>query len=187
VSALRAAEPVKPDARLAATAVRADRAYIQSLQELLDKAARGGLPPASFNFARAQAWLDFASEQLNEKDGGCVVKEALRQAQRDIRSVSSSTEDLRAPVSLGCPLPKPYSAGKPAKGNKKLPAAGLAGEGKAPVAAAGGGADGVKKDPGAASAQTGGGVPANSRQVLASGKAGPDVKRTGPESSKAPE
>ncbi len=181
VPALRAAEPANPlDTLLTASAVRADRAYIQSLQELLENAARSGLSPTSFNFARAQAWLDFASEQFNEKDSGCVVKEALRQAQRDIRSVYSSTEDLRAPGPLGCPFPKPYRAGKPAQDNKRVQAAGLAGEGKPPVSAAG--ASGA-----AASAQTGGGIPENSGQGAAPGKAAPEVKSIGGESSKAPE
>ena len=66
--------------RITDEAISADIKVIQTLQGRLAALNRKGVPLASYHFAKAQAWLDFALDEYTINDRTRVVEEALHQA-----------------------------------------------------------------------------------------------------------
>ena len=66
--------------RITDEAIAADIKTIQTLQGRLAEVNKKGTPIASYHFAKAQAWLDFAMDEYTINDRSRVVEEALRQA-----------------------------------------------------------------------------------------------------------
>ena len=66
--------------RITDQAIAADIKVIQTLQGRLAEVNKKGTPIASYHFAKAQAWLDFAMDEYTINDRSRVVEETLRQA-----------------------------------------------------------------------------------------------------------
>ena len=66
--------------RITDQAIAADIKTIQSLQGRLAEVNKKGTPIASYHFAKAQAWVDFAMDAYTINDRSRAVEEALRQA-----------------------------------------------------------------------------------------------------------
>src|SRR6266567_2826436 len=66
--------------RITDEAIAADIKVIQALQKRLAELNNKGVPIASYHFAKAQAWFDFAMDEYTVNDRSRVVEEALREA-----------------------------------------------------------------------------------------------------------
>jgi outer membrane protein OmpA-like peptidoglycan-associated protein len=66
--------------RITDQVIAADIKVIQTLQGRLAELNKKGTPIASYHFAKAQAWLDFAMDAYTINDRSRAVEEALRQA-----------------------------------------------------------------------------------------------------------
>jgi outer membrane protein OmpA-like peptidoglycan-associated protein len=66
--------------RITDEAIAADIKVIKTLQGRLAELNKKGTPIASYHFAKAQAWLDFAMDAYTINDRSRAVEEALRQA-----------------------------------------------------------------------------------------------------------
>ena len=82
--------------RITDEAIAADIRVIESLQERLVNLNGSGVPIASYHFAKAQAWLDFALDEYTENDRSRVVEEALGQALHLIQLMERRAEDIPA-------------------------------------------------------------------------------------------
>jgi outer membrane protein OmpA-like peptidoglycan-associated protein len=66
--------------RITDEAIADDIKVMQALQKRLALLNNKGVPTASYHFAKAQAWLDFAMDEYTMNDRSRVVEEALGQA-----------------------------------------------------------------------------------------------------------
>lgn len=95
VSGIAVAEMLNPEAkRITDEAIAADLKYMDWLQERLVELNRKGVPIASYQFAKAQAWIDFARDEYTENDRSVVCEEALRQALGIIYPLESGKRDI---------------------------------------------------------------------------------------------
>jgi len=92
-----AAEPpvLTPEpARITDSAISADIETINALQTRLADINRQGMPVDSYQFAKAQAWLDMAMDQYVMNDRSLVVEDALGQASRLIEQLEAKKADM---------------------------------------------------------------------------------------------
>src|SRR5690242_6138329 len=80
--------------RITDEAIAADIKVIQGLQGRLAALNNKGVPIASYHFAKAQAWLDFALDAHTINDRSRVVEEALRQAVELIEQMEAGKKEL---------------------------------------------------------------------------------------------
>jgi outer membrane protein OmpA-like peptidoglycan-associated protein len=81
-------------ARITDEAIAADMKVMQGVQKKLEELNKKGVPIASYHFAKAQAWLDFALDAYTMNDRSHVVEEALRQAVDIIRQLEAGKKDI---------------------------------------------------------------------------------------------
>ena len=80
--------------RITDEAIAADIKVMQALQGRLAELNKKGVPIASYHFAKAQAWLDFALDEYTINDRSRVVEEALRQALDLIEQMEAGKKDI---------------------------------------------------------------------------------------------
>ena len=81
--------------RITDEAIAADITVIQALQVRLAGLNGKGVPIASYHFAKAQAWLDFALDEYTINDRSRVVEEALHQALSLIEQMEAGKREIR--------------------------------------------------------------------------------------------
>jgi outer membrane protein OmpA-like peptidoglycan-associated protein len=80
--------------RITDEAISADIKVIQGLQGRLAELNRKGVPIASYHFAKAQAWLDFALDEYTINDRTRVVEEALHQTLSLIEQMEAGKKEI---------------------------------------------------------------------------------------------
>ncbi len=80
--------PLAPEAdRITDEVIASDRQVMDDLQDRLQRLNMQGVPIASYPFAKAQAWLDFAQEEYAENDRTGVIEAALGESERIVASL----------------------------------------------------------------------------------------------------
>jgi OmpA-OmpF porin, OOP family len=77
-------------ARITDETILADRRTIESLQGRLAELNKAGVPVKSYNFAKAQCWLDTAKTQYHENDRTGYIEESLEQSIGLIRTMDAN-------------------------------------------------------------------------------------------------
>jgi outer membrane protein OmpA-like peptidoglycan-associated protein len=80
--------------RITDQAIAADIKTMQGVQKRLAELNKKGVPIASYHFAKAQAWLDFALDAYTMNDRSTVMEEALRQAVGIIGQLEAGKKDI---------------------------------------------------------------------------------------------
>ncbi len=80
--------------RITDEAIAADLKTMDWLQERLAELNRKGVPIASYQFAKAQAWIDFARDEYTENDRSVVCEEALKQSVGIIAQLEAEKKDI---------------------------------------------------------------------------------------------
>lgn len=83
-------------ARITDEAITADMRSIDSLQRRLMELNKSGVPVKSYNFAKAQCWLDTAKTQYHENDRTGYVEEAIEQSIGLIRIIETNKNAVPA-------------------------------------------------------------------------------------------
>ena len=92
-----AAEPpvLTPEpARISDRSINADTATINALQKRLADLNTEGIPIGSYQFAKAQAWLDMAMDEYSMNDLTSAAEDALVQASRLIDQLEAKKKDM---------------------------------------------------------------------------------------------
>ena len=80
--------------RITDEAIAADIRVMKTLQGRLADLNNRGIPIASYHFAKAQAWLDFAMDEYTVNDRSRVVEEALHQALSLIEQMEAGKKEI---------------------------------------------------------------------------------------------
>lgn len=81
-------------ARITDEAIAVDMKVMQTVQKKLADLNKKGVPIASYHFAKAQAWLDFALDAYTMNDRSGAADEALRQAVDIIKQLEAGKKDI---------------------------------------------------------------------------------------------
>ena len=80
--------------RITDEAIATDTKAMQGVQKRLADLNKKGIPIASYHFAKAQAWLDFALEAYTMNDRSHAAEEALQQAVSLVKAMEKGEKDI---------------------------------------------------------------------------------------------